>query len=233
MQKAVHDSWTLWVRDALRGQACPLAELSLRTRLQVVAAAVLVAALLEALAAWLTWVHPGLRAQYQQLNVLIAERLGYSAPQLPEFSFLRVSASSLFVQSVVALVVWGSVGVVVVRFVLQEPVAMGTIAASALIPLAPVAALSVVVALVQMVIGSARVTASLTAVLVPQSVEVWVYSLASRIDAGALLHGLLCARLAVPHRRWRVAIGAGVLMFVLRSILIAGVVLLSYRLTRL
>ncbi len=218
--------WTEWVRAAWRGQFIPLQHCTATARVQLVFAAALTAALLDTAASWIGWSSMVLREQYAALNALVAERMGYQPPAAPTFSALGVFSSSLFVGTVSSLLLWGLVGLVVVRLVIRQPVSVGAIATAAVLPLPVSSLVGVLSVCMQLLAGSARVVPSLGAFLDPVHADIRLFSIASKIELSGLVYALVMMRVLLASERWSiVAIGSGV-AFVLRCALVAGGVLL-------
>ncbi|GIV53808.1 MAG: hypothetical protein KatS3mg039_0326 [Candidatus Kapaibacterium sp.] len=219
-------NWKEWLRAAREGKLIPLQECSTVARVQLVFVAALLAALLDVLASWMGWSNASLRAQHAAINQIVATRMGYQPPAPLHFSALGVLSSSLFVGTLATLMLWSIVGASVVSGVLRRRVPIGVIATAAVLPLPLTSALGVLSVVVQLVVGSARAIPSLGAFVDPSVADVRVFSIASKIELGSLVHALVMMRLLLLSERWSlVALGAAV-AFVLRSVLITGAILL-------
>jgi hypothetical protein len=220
--------WIDWFRTAITGSPLPLDVIGPVARVQVAFAAALVAALLDVLSAWIGWLDPHLREQYAAANVAVAHRLGYSAIPM-DFAPLGVFASSLFDGSIAALVLWGLGGIVAVRGVVRASVGIGSIATAAIVPLPLVSIVGVVVAVVQVLVGSVRAVPSLGALLDPATANVQLLALASKVEIGSVVHAAVMARVLLPSHSWKTVSISAAVAFLVRFALIAGGVFLVAR----
>ncbi|MCX7930090.1 MAG: hypothetical protein N2663_05155 [Chlorobi bacterium] len=226
------ESWTQWIRSLWSSTPVPLRDITPLARVQVMFAAAMVAALLDVAAAGIGWFSPVLRQQYAEINARAAERLGYTA-QPVEFSPLGIFASSLFGGAVGAMLLWGLSGIVVIRGVARMPTELGNIAAAAVVPLPLVSTISVVVSLLQALVGSVRVTPSLSLLFDPTATDLRLFAIVSRIDLGSAVHAIAMVRLLLPHIQWNRIALLSFAAFVVRSAIVAGGIVLIARVSSL
>ncbi len=226
-------AWMQWIHQMLRGNILSLSERPIIERLQLVVFALFIAALLDVVTAWLSWSNAALNAQYVELNRLIAHRMGYEAPASVQFSALAVFTTTFFVGGAGAALLWGSAGYVAIRGVLGRMIPLSGILASAVVPL-PLGSLVQLLTTVAHSLGlPIGAVPSLVAFLDPTTTDIRLYTIASKLDLGALLHAGAMVYLAVPACRWRVVAAGGLVAFILRSITVGGGILLIAQLAAL
>jgi hypothetical protein len=226
-------AWMQWIHQMLRGNIQSLSERPIIERLQLVVLALFIAAILDVVTAWLSWSNASLNAQYVELNRLIAQRMGYEAPASEQFSALAVFTTTFFVGGAGAALLWGSAGYVAIRGVLGRIVPLSGIFASAVVPL-PLGSLVQLLTTVAHSLGMPiGFVPSLAAFLDPTTTDIRLYTIAAKLDLGALLHAGAMVCLAVPGCGWRDVAAGGLVAFVVRSIIVSGVILLIARMAAL
>ncbi|MDW8271561.1 MAG: hypothetical protein RML15_04010 [Bacteroidota bacterium] len=219
-------AWIGWIRSLLGGRFIAVEELDYTTRVQLVFVAALLAAAIDVVSAWIVWSNPPLRSQYAALNALVAKQVGYTAPPIGEFSALGVFVASLIPGSIGALLLWTLAAFLSFRLVCRHIPGLGVLVPTAVFPLPLVSAVGLLTTLVQLGVGSISATPSLAAFIEPTAVDVRLYSIAAKIDLGALMHAVVMTRLLFPSSGWRTVLLRGSMVFVVRSGIVAAGILL-------
>jgi hypothetical protein len=220
--------WLGWLRRLSRGCIVPLGELLLIEQLQLAVLAALIAALLDVVSAWLSWSVPSLHAQYAELNALVARRMGYEPPAMQDFSALGVFTASFFVGGIGAALLWGVVGALTIRGVLRKNVSLSVLATSAVVPLPIVSLVQLAVTLLHWSGVPISIVPSLAVLFDPATADIRLYSIAAKLDLGALLHAGAMVCLAVGCS-WMHVLSGGLVAFTVRSILVGGGILFIAR----
>lgn len=208
----------------------PLDTVSARARVQLVFAAAVVAALLDVVTAWIGWESPVLREQYAALNAYVAQRLGYGPPPVTAVSALSVFAASLFGNTAGAMFVWSIAGVTV-SITFRQSFALGKVLPAALLPLPLASMVALVTTVIHLVMGTIQPSPSLGVLFDPHTADIRLFTIASKLDLGALVYALAMTRLVLPHHPWRAVIVGAVVGFVVRGTLVAGGIILVARAT--
>lgn len=226
------NSWISWIRQLRNGNVVPLGELSVIEQLQLIMLATFVAAVLDVISAWLSWSILALHVQYAELNALVARRLGYQLPAMQNFSALGVFTASFFVGGGAAALLWGVVGAITIRGVLRKEVSLSALVASAVVPLPITSIVQLLVTVLHWIGMPVEIVPSLAVLFDVSSTDLRIYSIAAKLDLGALLHASAMICLAVGCT-WKHIIGGGLIAFLVRSVIVGGGILLIARMAGL
>lgn len=223
-----HTEWRVWVQNLFTGIVVPLDTVSVRARVQLVLAAAVASATLDVANAWIGWASPVLREQYAALNAAVAQRWGYTPPSETSFSALGVFAASLFGNSVGAIFVWGMASVVVL-ITFRQHVAIGRVLPASILPLPLASVVALATTLVHLVMGTIQWSPSVGAFFDPNTADISLFTIASKLDIGSVVYAFAMVRLLLPHHQWHAIVMGAVVGFIVRSIIVAGGILLVAR----